>query len=125
MSAALSRYANPDAAIGHAGTTERMPSTCHAYPWALVRRGGQVDGQRARHRLAYLTGTYVPRGGTKAESMTGFFVRVDRRGQVWRATKGTVRVSWGDVEQSWRRQPSADQITRAKRAVARATRTAS
>ena len=101
------------------------PPTCHAYPWALVRRGGQVDGQRARTRLAYLTDTYVPRGATKAEAMTGFFVRIDRRGQVWRATRGTVRIGWGDVVQSWRRQPSADQITRARRDGDRATGSAS
>lgn len=75
--------------------------------------------------LAYLTDTYVPRGATKAEAMTGFFVRIDRRGQVWRATKGTVQIGWGDVVQSWRRQPSADQITRARRAGDRATGSAS
>lgn len=99
----------------------QMPPTCHANPWALVRRGGQAKGQRPRTRLAYLTDTYVPRGAEKADAMTGFFVRIDRWGKVWRATRGPVRVSWSDVEQSWRRQPSADQIARARRALTRAT----
>lgn len=101
MSTALTRLAD-------------VPPTCHAYPWALVRRGGQVKGQAPRTRLAYLTGTYVPRGSTKAAAMTGFFVRIDRRGQAWRATKGTVRVEWSEVVQSWRLRPDARQIARAK-----------
>lgn len=102
-----------------------LPSTCHAHPWALVRRGGQVDNQRPRTRLAYLVGTYVPRGATQAESMTGFFVDVCRDGRVCRATKGTVRVNWSDIEKSWARQPSAAQIARAKARMTRATGSAS
>lgn len=112
MSAALSHYANPEASLGHAGALTHLPPTCHAYPWALVKRGGVVEGQRPRSRMAYLTGTYVPRGETKAAALTGFFVRIDRRGCVFRATKGTVRVGWGEIVHSWLRQPTQAQVKR-------------
>lgn len=102
------------------GQLTQMPPTCHAYPWALVRRGGQIDGQRARTRLAYLTDTYVPRFAARATAMTGFFVQIDRAGGTRRMTKSTVRIDWSDVVASWRYRPSDVQITLARARMARA-----
>jgi len=54
----------------------RKLTTCHADPWALIRRGGDTEGKRLSARMAYLVGTVVGPDG-KAIAMTGYIMNTD------------------------------------------------
>lgn len=91
--------------------------TCHAMPWALVKRGGAVPMQRPRTRLAYLTGTYRPKGVTVATAMKGYLLRLDRHGRLWRETRRPVVIPWGDVVERWGSAPTPQRIARSKKRI--------
>lgn len=86
-----------------------LPATCHADPWALVRRAGNQDGKRISTRMCYLVGTIKGPDG-KAVAMTGYIMNGDMRG--W--TKHPRPVRWEDVVKRWRHQPSPADVRKAK-----------
>lgn len=96
-------------------TQQPWPTTNHADPWALIRRGGAEEGKRPFTRLVYLTRTYVPRGQTVAAAMKGYLVSLDRYSRPHITTKHEVRVPWEQVVRRWRVMPSKAQIAAAKK----------
>ena len=79
-------------------------STCHASPWALIRRAGDTTGKRPSTRMAYLVGTVVRDG--KAIAVTGYIMRNDMTG----CTKAARRIEWSDIIRSWRLKPTAQTV---------------
>lgn len=86
----------------------RNLKTCHAQPWALIKRNGQQEGKRPSMRMAYLTGTIALEG--KAIALTGYVMNGDMT--AW--TKSKRRIEWGDVLKKWTRQPSVSEVRRAR-----------
>jgi hypothetical protein len=95
-----------------------LPTTCHADPWALVRRNGDQLGKRVSVRMVYLVGTGKGPDG-KAVAMTGYVMNGDMTG--W--TKHPRPVKWEDVVKRWRRQPSVSDVRKAKSKLPVATET--
>jgi hypothetical protein len=58
--------------------------------------------------MTYLVGTIVRDG--KAVAVTGFVMNSDLTG--W--TKHPRRIEWSDIVTTWRRQPTAEEVKRAK-----------
>jgi hypothetical protein len=86
-----------------------LPTTCHADPWALVRRMGDQLGKRPSTRMVYLVGTVAPDG--VAVAMTGYIMNNDMTG--W--TKHPRRVEWSDIIKRWRHQPTKQQVQAVKK----------
>lgn len=88
----------------------RNLTTCHADPWALVRRAGDTEGKHLSTRMAYLTGTYVPKGQHQAAAFTGYVMNNDMTG--WSKTKR--RIEFADILKRWRKQPAPADVRKAK-----------
>jgi hypothetical protein len=86
-------------------------TTCHYSCWALVKRGGVEDGKRPHTRMAFLVGTIAPEG--TAVAVTGYLM--DHSMQSW--TKTPRRIEWSDIVKSWHRQPTAQDIERARKRI--------
>jgi len=78
-------------------------------PFALVRWGGCVPGQRPRTKLAFLESAVAENGRIEAY-----------RGRVWRGTawaKGQRRFKTGDILKRWKYPPRAATLQRARLAL--------
>jgi len=93
-------------------------TTCHADPWALVRRAGDQLGKRISTRMCYLVGTIRGPDG-KATMMTGYIMNSDLTG--W--SKRPRPVKWEDVVKRWRHKPSVSDVRKAKSKLPIATET--
>lgn len=92
-------------------------STCHYEPWALVRRSGDTTGKRLSTRVAYLTGSYVPKGEHQATAFVGYVMNNDMTN--WSKTKR--QVEFADIIKQWRRQPTPAQVRAVKKKLPVAT----
>lgn len=95
-----------------------LPSTCHADPWALVKRAGDQLGKRTSVRMCYLVGTVKGPDGM-AVAMTGYIMNGDMKG--W--TKHPRRVKWEDIVKRWRQQPTVAEVRKVKSKLPIATET--
>lgn len=95
-----------------ANSETRDMTTCHASPWALIRRNGDAVGKRPSTRMAYLVGTFAPNG--IAIAVTGYVMNNDLTG--W--TKHPRRIRWCDIVRKWRARPTKQDVRKVKRAMA-------
>ena len=85
--------------------------TSYWAPWMLVRRGGQQDGERPGTVLAFCREAFTVDGEIAYKAW------LNRQGR-WTVTAR--EVSRQDVVREWRTQPSAAQIAKARKSLAKA-----
>ena len=85
-----------------------LPPTHFRSPWALIRRGGELENGTPFTRMAYLVETIAP--GGLAVAVRGYVMNENLKG--W--SKTLRRIEWVDLIETWRRRPSPADI-RAKK----------